>query len=118
MVDFNSTSTSDLKKFIGLVMTELRARAKVARDAAAGAVASVVIPADKQERAAKREQAKQEYKDKKAAYASRALGIKRVSDGKVLKRRFDNHILAAEQADALCLSMKAPSGYIVVELSA
>jgi len=116
-MDFTTFSTQHLKTSIGMIMTELRVRAKDARNAAAGTVTVTTAKLSKQERADKREQAKQEYKDKRATYNAQPYGVKRVSDGKVLKRRFDNTKDATEAAVKLSLDMKAPAGYVVTDFT-
>jgi hypothetical protein len=109
--DFAHVPTETLRGWIGSIMTELRTRKSGGKNAPAAAVSA---PVKSKPTAAKREQAKQEYKQRKAEHDSRPFGVRRVSDGKVLKRRFVDATVAAAQAAELTLSMKTE--YAVVSL--
>ncbi len=111
--DFGHVPTETLRGWIGSIMTELRTRKSGGKDVAAATV-SAPVKSTHTEEAARRERAKQEYKQRKADHDSRPFGVRRVSDGKVLKRRFTDATVAAAQAAELTLSMKTE--YAVVSL--
>ena len=90
-------STNDLKALIGAIMTELRVRKAAERGV------TPVAPAVK---AAERAAAKEAYHAHKAEVASRPFGVKRASDGKILKRRFNDIGQAHAAAAELTVSMK------------